>query len=727
MATQTQTSWWERFDDDGLQAEQPWYKRRGFLLTLFVLAVGMILYLPGLGSYTLWSPWEPHYSQVAMEMNQVDSWLVPTYRHSDRWFSKPILLFWFLKPSFQILGQTEFAARLPIVLFALFGLAMVNFMVGRLFNWKVGLLSSMILATSPQWFFISRQTIFDGPYVVVQTIAFLYLLVGLFKYPDRARWMYGFWIFSGLAMLLKGLLAIVLPASAVGLFILVTWDWSILKRMKFGKGFLIFLTVAAPWFIFMTTKFGYQYFHSFFVYHHFERAAGLIKKPNASFDLYIQQIVYATFPWSAFLPVALARFLTWRSSDVHGETRKNLMVFLCAAMPYIFFSYSSTKFHHYIFPVVPFLGIMVAYYLERMMREGAKPIVRFELLLAALIFGVIAKDIVTDYKHLIHLFIYYYERDLPRLHVQPLFYAAFIPMAVLMVLPTIRRKLTWPVMTGLVVMAATFAMICNFWLMPKVTPHFSQKILLEAYNKLSDGSDPICEYHSWERRNVSYYFDNKSVYLNARRAGSAERFFKKEGRLFCMVDHNYYNKLRSEVKQATGKDLLIVNSDHPFTYLVSTQPLEQQVRNKDKFILNEAPVVKNRSEAVFDGKIRLLGWELDDKKFKIGDEITVTLYFEVLDRIDKDYSIFIHGEVYGAQGRMVGDHLPVQGTYQTDQWKKGQYIVDTWTGRIPDTISEGRLSLYVGFFNGKTRMKIMDGQGDGLHRYKLTTVQVTTK
>ena len=60
------------------------------------MLVSLAIYLPKM-DYPLWDPWEPHYSQVAMEMTQVDTWLTPTYRHSDRWFSKPVILFWFLK------------------------------------------------------------------------------------------------------------------------------------------------------------------------------------------------------------------------------------------------------------------------------------------------------------------------------------------------------------------------------------------------------------------------------------------------------------------------------------------------------------------------------------------------------------------------------------------------------------------------------------------------------
>lgn len=725
MTEQTEKTFIKKFNDDAAQKELPFYLKREFLVGLLVILVTLAMYLPNLGGYALWDPWEPHYSQVAMEMNQVDTWMVPTYRHSNRWFSKPVILFWFLKPSFMVFGQTEFAARFPIVLISIFGLVMFNFLMGRLFNWKVGLLTTLILATSPQFFFIARQTIFDGVYVVFQMLAFGFLLLGLFKYPDKLRWIMGFWIFSGLAMLSKGLLAIVLPVAAVGTYIIVTWDWAMLKRMRIGRGLLVFAAVAAPWFVFMTWKFGYSYFHSFFIYHHFERAAGLIHKPNSTFDLYVRQIFFATFPWCAFLPMALVRFLRYGSDDIYGRTRKNLMLFLIAVMPYIFFTLSSTKFHHYIFPVIPFLAVIVAVYLAKLISQPEKPIVRLEIILAVFIFAIMAKDLVTNYKYLIHLFIYYYDRALPKsVNPRDVFYAFFIPMGLVMGVPLIWKKVKTGHVVALGVLAIGFSIYCNAFLMPALTDTFSQKKLWEAYNKLATNNEPVCEYHSWERRSVSYYFNNKSEYLSSRKSNTTKRFFSKPGKLFCMVDRNVFSKLRNKVKSENDRDLYIVNSDHPFTYLVATEPPESLKKTKGKYVLNSPPIVPNRVEAEFEGKIRLLGYETDKKSYRIGEPITLVTYYEVLQDMDTDYTIFIHGRVSGGGGRMIGDHTPVNGTHPTDQWKKGTYIMDKWSGRISKRVSSGHMNFYIGFFNDKGRLEVTKGPNDGENRVKIGSVRI---
>ena len=721
------TGWLGFLQDDLEETKKPFYKRREFILALLIFAFGLAIYLPGIGGYPLWDPWEPHYSQVAMEMNEHGSWLVPHYRNKTRWFSKPVFPLWMFKTSFIIFGQNEFAARFHVVLMASLGLAMICFLMGRLFNWKAGLLSALILGASPQYFFLARQAIYDGPYVVIQTIAIACLMVGLFAKPEKPRYIYAFWVVSAFAMLSKGLLSVVLPASIIGAYIIATWDWGILKRMRFTRGLVIFLALASPWFIFMTCKYGYPYFKSFFIYHHFERMAGLIKKPNDTFELYVQQLFYATFPWSAFLPMALMRFFSGSNAEDNGERRKKLFFFLSFAMPYIFFSLGSTKFNHYIFPVIPFLAVILAVYLVKMVEEPWKPYMRIDIILAVFIFAILAKDLVTNYKHLIHLFVYYYDRPLPRGladSIRPVFYAIFIPMGFAIGLPLIRRRLNALCVTGLLALAIVFSLFMNNWVMPRLADTFSQKKLWEAYTAQAKNGEPVCEYHSWQRRSVSYYFNNESKYIDSRKSKRGERFFKRPGKWFCMVDRSQYSRLREKVKSISDRDLYLVNSDHPTTYLVATEPLKEKKRQEKKYLLENMPVLQNRLKAVWDDSIELLGWEIPKEKVKIGDKVELNLYFKALRDIEKDYRIFIHGEVRNTVGRLNGDHYPAGGNYPTDRWKAGQIIKDTWSGVITSRISTGSMDFYIGFFDKDGRLKITDGPVDRNGRVQTGSVKI---
>jgi 4-amino-4-deoxy-L-arabinose transferase-like glycosyltransferase len=110
-------------------------------LILFVC----LLYLPRLGSYAFWDPWEPHYAQVAKEMADHGTWMDPWYRGQANWWSKPILPLWLLRASFAAFGitdpldpQVHLAGRLPIFLVSLLGVLLCFGWVSRLFGRRAG-------------------------------------------------------------------------------------------------------------------------------------------------------------------------------------------------------------------------------------------------------------------------------------------------------------------------------------------------------------------------------------------------------------------------------------------------------------------------------------------------------------------------------------------------------------------------------------------------------------
>ena len=97
----------------------------------------------------------------------------------------------------------------------------------------------------------------------------------------------------------------------------------------------------------------------------------------------------------------------------------------------------------------------------------------------------------------------------------------------------------------------------------------------------------------------------------------------------------------------------------------------------------------------------------------------------MLDAVDDDYSIFIHGDVNFGGGRLSGDHMPAKGHYPTDRWQKGQFIKDTWTGVIPSHLSTGRMDLKIGFFRANKRLPVVSGPEKEEDAIKIGSVQLT--
>ncbi len=90
----------------------------------------------------------------------------------------------------------------------------------------------------------------------------------------------------------------------------------------------------------------------------------------------------------------------------------------------------------------------------------------------------------------------------------------------------------------------------------------------------------------------------------------------------------------------------------------------------------------------FGDSIALLGYDLNATSFEPGDELTVTLYWRVLARPDRNYSLAL--QLVSAHiadvTTLVNENLwPGNGAYPTANWRPGDVITDRYRFVVPDT------------------------------------------
>ncbi|MEM9187786.1 MAG: glycosyltransferase family 39 protein [Myxococcota bacterium] len=192
---------------------------------LLVFVVMSAVYLPLLGTYGLWDPWETHYGEVAREILARDDW-ISLWWAQDGWFwSKPILIFWSEALTMGFLNveylpdtdpyQPEWAIRLPIYTFAICALLAVYHSISRVFSRRAGVLAALVLGTMPHFFFLAHQSITDMPFVANMTVAMAMLIAALRESPDAKirNIRIGSFTLSGQHLVLGLLLMIVLPQA----------------------------------------------------------------------------------------------------------------------------------------------------------------------------------------------------------------------------------------------------------------------------------------------------------------------------------------------------------------------------------------------------------------------------------------------------------------------------------------------------------------------------------
>jgi 4-amino-4-deoxy-L-arabinose transferase-like glycosyltransferase len=202
---------------------------------LFVMVAIGAIYLPLLGTTSLWDPWETHYGEVAREILARNDW-ISLWWAQDKWFwSKPVLLFWMEALSMGFVGvdfmpdanpaHPEWALRLPAVLMSLAALAAIYGTVRRSFGPRAGVLATLGTAAMPQFFFISHQAITDLPLVAAITMAACCMLVAIDGDSRREAkaLQIGPWTVSLQHLLLFAVFVLVLPQAAYLISRNISW------------------------------------------------------------------------------------------------------------------------------------------------------------------------------------------------------------------------------------------------------------------------------------------------------------------------------------------------------------------------------------------------------------------------------------------------------------------------------------------------------------------------
>ena len=427
------------------------------------LLVGALVFVPYVGAVGLWDPWESHYGEVAREMIARNDYVHP-YWESSWFFSKPPLTMWMDVLGMALVGTnrtsgklalyTEWGMRMPVVLLVLVSLALLALALSRTVNRRVGLASTVVLATMPLFFLVTRQTVTDTPFVAALIAAMGCAIIGLFdeKTTHRTGWWMAFYVFCGLSTLAKGLLGVGLPAVILLSYALACvfpwneagraahWRWlsdaayrkevaagkepmpvlfAEMARMRLLTGIGVFFAVAGPWFAVMCAfpavdNEGKTFLYRFFIHDHLNRLFEGVHTttPGGSFIYFIEQGGYALFPWVALLPGALALVspLRLRQLDVRG--RVAFIALVWTLFSFLLMDASATKFHHYVLPVLPGVAILVALFLDQLWEDGPAPHA-VPLLLGAVLFFLVAKDLATTPKDFTDLFVYNYERAYP--------------------------------------------------------------------------------------------------------------------------------------------------------------------------------------------------------------------------------------------------------------------------------------------------------------------------
>lgn len=321
------------------------------LTALILLAA--FLFLFRLGDRPLRNPDEGRYAEVAREMVVSGDWLEPTLLGVD-YLRKPVLFYWLIASSFTVFGTHEFAARLVPALFGLFGIAAAAVFAARYWGRRTAEWSAAILATNPLYWGVSRYLVIDVVFSFFLLAAFYCFYTAL--HGGRRRFLYGFFLSAALAFLAKGVAVLAILAFTLPAYVWVAGRAREGFRILFSPaGILLFLAVAAPWYV-AIARHEPEFMKFFFLHEHVARFMSKNFEHQQPWFYYLALLPAVSSPW-ILVPgplKVLARSVRRSAGD------KCFYLTVVAAGTLVFYTLSRTKLVTYMLPVIPPLSILLA-------------------------------------------------------------------------------------------------------------------------------------------------------------------------------------------------------------------------------------------------------------------------------------------------------------------------------------------------------------------------------
>ncbi len=333
-----------------------------------------VLSLWQLGRLPLLDVDEPVYGEVGRLMaasHSLARWLTPHF-NGALWFDKPPLFYWLTGVSMRLLGSSEFAARLPSALCAV-GLVAT---VCALARWaypqrpSAGLWAGFVLATGVQFFMLARAAVTDMALALTLALALQSLYAWLVAGRARAIVLCGLW--TGLACLVKGPVALVLIGAQLVLYVLLTRRWTLVAKPALWGGLLLCLVVALPWYIAMTLWHGQAFVQGFLEANNVTRFLKPEHHETNSPVWYVPIFLAFFLPWTLAVPGALMAAKLRNQSELAGPNapRPTLFLALWCSLVFVFFSLSQTKLITYIFPLFPAMAVLVGVWIAEGLGAG---------------------------------------------------------------------------------------------------------------------------------------------------------------------------------------------------------------------------------------------------------------------------------------------------------------------------------------------------------------------
>ncbi|MBO9681874.1 MAG: glycosyltransferase family 39 protein [Flavisolibacter sp.] len=320
------------------------------------------------------------YAAISKAMVQKNDF-IDLYVYGVDWLDKPHFPFWMAAFSFKIFGVSEWAYRLPALLFILLGAFYTYSLARKLYNTGVAQIAVLILL-SAQHLLMSNTDVRAEPYLLALIVGAVYHFYNLFQRFSFLHLLLGA-LCAGCAVMTKGIFALVPIGTAIVGHAIFTKQLNQLFRWRWllailGTFIFILPEVHAVYMQFdkhpeklVFNRKGVSGVKWFLWDSQFSRFVmeGPIVRPKGDVTYYVHTLLWAFAPWCLLFYYVFAK----RIVAIARKRKLAEYVTISAFVPMLlFFSLSKFQLNFYTNILFPFFSILTASFICSTLSKGEK-------------------------------------------------------------------------------------------------------------------------------------------------------------------------------------------------------------------------------------------------------------------------------------------------------------------------------------------------------------------
>lgn len=342
--------------------------------SFFILAIASFSVLPLLGLAEIFQSSEAREGTVIREI--LNSWeFVLPLRNGEIVPSKPILFHWLGAALAILFGHSmdEFYARLPSALAAVLCVLIVSISAKRVAGLCAGYLAALILCSTYGFIHLAQDSRVDMVFCLFSTASFIAWFVAYLEKRESWKTHLVAAILSGLAILAKGPLGVVLPVMGIG--VVTCYRHGFVAALKRAHPiWLIAFVISAPWYLAAASHQGFVSRQLIFEnISRFFGGEGINEKP---FWFYLVYLWTQAAPWAEIFALTAIAGICRRKKLKEmalkflpkNESERKIVVslFLYMLAMFIFFSIASGKRRAYLLPTLPIMAFALSICFSRL-------------------------------------------------------------------------------------------------------------------------------------------------------------------------------------------------------------------------------------------------------------------------------------------------------------------------------------------------------------------------